>query len=91
MGHKYKIRLTNKEVETICFLSDRGYCMAMWDALSDADTLTEDDVDDACTFYVPEHLAWPVQEEMENNGGHGFGPVDADLETKLQAFVAQIV
>jgi hypothetical protein len=89
-GHKYKLILTASEYDTIRFLSGRGYCMALYVALSHEDTLCEP-VDPGDMYYIPEHLAWDIVTEFETNGGHGFGPVQSELNAKLYSLLREII
>lgn len=89
-AHKYKLTLSPDEVEAIRFVASRGYAEAMLDAIMHEETLTEPN-DPATDYYIPEWLAWGVAEELETNGGHGFGPLASDLTTKLYAFVDAII
>lgn len=90
MAHKYPLTLDATEMATIRFVASRGYCVALYEALMHEDTLCEP-ADPGDTFYVPEHLAWTVQDELDTNGGHGFGPIGGALEAKLYAFADGIV
>lgn len=90
MSHKYKLVLTDEEYETIRFVASRGYCVNLYEALSHENTLCEP-VDPGTMYYIPEWLAWPIHTELENNGGHHFGPVSNELTAKLYKFVDQIV
>lgn len=90
MSHRYTLTLDAGEVATIRFVASRGYAMAVWDAITSDATVARHDREYA-VFHIPEHLAWAVADEERDNGGHGFGPVSAELTAKLYAFVDGIV
>lgn len=99
----YSLHLTACDVRTLRFVASRGYAQAVYAAYLSLDvTHTEPHeagCDGACdgecdadvVLSIPEHLAWAIADEEHENGGHGFGPVSAELTAKLYAFVGEIV
>ncbi len=97
----YALRLTRDDIAAIALVSSRGYATKVWSAYIHAETITHHCPASGCehdpdclhdvTVDVSESAAWAIQDELDDNGGHGFGPVCACLESKLYAFLAEVV
>lgn len=91
----YTLTLTASEETTLRFIASRGYSMAVWEAWQNGTILSTVEHADGgiveTTVEMPEHLVWVIPEELDNNGGHGFGPVAGTLREKLNALLDSIV
>ena len=90
----YRITLTDKEYETLCWLSDRGYDAELLD-LATLESTPEDELPEAPNVYVlvmSEPTAWTWNENIEADR-HAYltclGP--GDLMDKLIALEQSIV
>jgi hypothetical protein len=96
----YKLELTAGEKLTIAFVASRGYAeqvAALFTSfevdeqikyVQDEDHPNENDLH---IFIIPEHMVWNILDELDNNGGHHFGPVSKELTAKLYKLVDSIV
>lgn len=96
----YRLTLTSSELNSLSFVASRGYACEVWQAYihcaceraCDGGHCDDDpDCDHDRTIVMPEHRAWAIMDEERENGGHGFGPVCASLESKLYALLDSIV
>lgn len=96
----YELTITKGEKLAIAFVASRGYAVEVAKLFTDhgvredvAYAVSEDEPheNDVHTLAIPEHMAWAIADELENNGGHGFGPLCEALSAKLYRLVDSIV
>jgi hypothetical protein len=81
--YTYKLTLTDSEQTTLAFVASRGYSTAVHGAVQHDDTTATQNPDGTTTYSIPEWLTWPIADELEDNGGHHFGPIADSLASKF--------
>lgn len=87
----YTLTLTASEETTLRFLASRGYSVSVWEAWQNGIVLSTTEEPESTTVELSESDVRVILEELDDNGGHGFGPVSGTLHTKLHALLDSIV